>query len=92
VAPLPANGAFQTATVLADGTVLVLGHTGVYPATGAMAVLRYDPGLNSWRADQPPAEARKDYSATLLSEGSVLVAGGFGEGGNVLASAERYVP
>jgi hypothetical protein len=81
VASLPANGDFQTATVLANGTALVRCHTGVYPAAEAKVVLRNDPGLNNWRVDQPPAEACKDFSATLFPDGSVLVTGGIGEGG-----------
>jgi N-acetylneuraminic acid mutarotase len=76
-----------TATVLLDGTVLVVGGSSL-----ASAEL-YDPGTRSWTATGAMVEARVSHTATLLLDGKVLVAGGYsGSGGNQLASAELYDP
>lgn len=76
----------HTATLLTDGTVLVVG-------AGESAEL-YDPVGRTWTAIQGPSEARIVHTATLLSDGRVLVAGGLGGGGNngILASAELFDP
>jgi len=88
-----------TATLLADGTVLVAGgEAGVFvdstgtefPAISATAEL-YDPKSGVWTATGSMVEARYLHTATLLTDGRVLVAGGSG-GGGPLASAEVYDP
>ena len=45
-----------------------------------------------WRATGDLVTARWNHSATLLSNGQVLVAGGLGTGSIFLASAELYDP
>jgi hypothetical protein len=53
----------------------------------------YDPSSGSWTATGNLIEARAHHTATVLTEGTVLVAGGYGAGnGPQLASAELYDP
>lgn len=84
----------NTATVLADGRVLVVGGFG---AGGAVAAAElYDPIARSWSATGDPVEGRYGHTATLLRDGRVLVVGG-ATGGNVSpyapsASVELYDP
>jgi hypothetical protein len=69
-----------TATPLYNGQVLVCG--GVNNATpGVSTVLNscelYDPFFGTWTATRPMATVRRGHTATLLSSGKVLVAGGY---------------
>jgi hypothetical protein len=87
----------HTATLLPDGTVLVVGgytndSSGNFAAVLASAEL-YDPSNGTWTAAGSMIEARTDHTATSLPDGTVLVAGGsdFG-GGTLFASAELYDP
>jgi len=73
----------HTATLLPNGTVLVVGDL-------ASAEV-YDPGTGSWTATGNMAEARGIHTATLLPNGTVLVVGG-NSGTKHLASAELYHP
>lgn len=61
---------------------------GVLPHTRS-AVL-YDPATKSWSAAGGLAEARGSTTATLLSNGKVLVAGGYNSSSGDLSSAELY--
>ena len=76
----------HTATLLADGKVLVAGGGG----SVASAEL-YDPSSASWTATVDMITPRLNQTATLLADGKVLVAGGEGLSGP-LASAELYDP
>jgi Tol biopolymer transport system component/N-acetylneuraminic acid mutarotase len=79
----------HTATLLADGTVLVVGGSGGAPAVEALATAeRFDPATGSWSAAGHLAAPRGNHTATLLSSGAVLVAGGIG----CEAAAEIYDP
>lgn len=83
----------HTATLLSNDTVLVVGGLGVVdcaPVTAA-AVELYDPDTGSWTATGSLREDRSNHTATLLSDGTVLVAGGSGGTGQ-LGSAELYDP
>jgi len=77
----------QTATLLANGKVLVAGgNNNFYLASTEL----YDPASNAWSAAAPMATARTMHTATLLPNGKVLVAGG--NNNFYLASAELYDP
>src|SRR5919109_1157072 len=77
----------HTATLLADGQVLVAGSCSLACAI-ANAEL-YDPATRTWVATGSMINARNSHTATRLSNGRVLVAGG---GGPLTASAEIYDP
>jgi hypothetical protein len=100
----PATGAFtragamatareqHTATLLADGRVLIVG--GGTPASGSggfqatVTAEIYDPSTGSFSATGSMAAARTFHTATLLPNGTVLVAGGGAEN----STAEIYNP
>lgn len=71
---------YPTATLLADGRVLVVGGRALFN-TPENAVERseiFDPSKDRWSAVPPNNRtgARQDQSATLLTNGDVLIAGG----------------
>ena len=76
----------QTATLLPDGLVLIVGgyDNGLILASAEL----YDPATGIFRPTGSLANARSDHSATLLPDGQVLVAGGQ-DGTN---TAELYDP
>ena len=86
----------HTATRLADGRVLVVGGAGnaqVLGGTGVLALADlYDPESGRWSSTAPLETARLEHSATLLANGSVLVAGGVDSGISPTASVEIYDP
>jgi hypothetical protein len=92
----------QVAILLRDGRVLVVGFVGcAFGASGPCSFLSvaelYDPDSETWTATGTMAVARAEFTATLLPEGMVLVAGGVwlvsGSLSDVnLASAELYDP
>ena len=84
---------FHSATLLADGSVLVAGGlsaTGTTQPTASAEL--YDPKTGKWKATASMKVARWTHSATLLTDGRVLVAGGLGPTGVAIASAEVYDP
>lgn len=88
----------HTATLLADGRVLVAGGLDKregYDAdrfyTTATAEL-YDPKSGTWAVTGSLRDARFQHTATLLPDGRVLVAGGNTVFNVALASAELYDP
>jgi N-acetylneuraminic acid mutarotase len=90
----------HTATVLANGKVLVtgggiddLGPNLLITSILASAEI-YDPVTNTWSPAASMSEPRYQHTATLLADGKVLVAGGFTSVSSEtpLASAEIYDP
>ncbi|MDQ4048103.1 MAG: hypothetical protein M3131_01780, partial [Actinomycetota bacterium] len=85
----------HTATLLADGRILVAGGLNSF-GRGIAGAEIYDPSRNSWSAAGSMQEARYHHTATLLPDGKVLVTGGHqltGDGSTVaLSSAELYDP
>lgn len=89
VASMTTARRYHTATLMANGKVLVVGGTdGTYFLN---TVELYDPALNMWTPKAHLTTSRDFHSATLLPDGKVLVVGGRSDGG-LLASAEYYDP
>lgn len=89
---------FHTATRLLDGTVLVAGGLGALPINqGKLASAElYDPNTMIWTTVGSLNNARVSHTATLLSNGKVLVVAGEGvdpsQGVLCLTSCEIYDP
>ena len=93
VAPLAIRRGDHTATLMDDGTVLVLGGviTGASEEPQMLSSTEvYLPKVGLWFPGGSMIQRRSSHTATLLDDGSVLVTGGFAEGGRVIASAELY--
>jgi hypothetical protein len=91
----------HTATLLADGRVLIVGGIGQQaPDFSDAAVAEaeiWDPATGSFSSAGRDAAGRALHTATLLSDGRVLIAGGFtraerAEVAGVTASAEIWAP
>jgi N-acetylneuraminic acid mutarotase len=87
VAP-PVGG--QTETLLSTGMVLLAGGKDRYKSIQNGAHI-YSSATNAWTAASPMINARMFHTATLLSNGTLLVAGGVNLNGTI-ASAEFYTP
>ncbi|MGD8895411.1 MAG: kelch repeat-containing protein, partial [Acidobacteriota bacterium] len=72
-----------------DGNVLAIG--GQDGATFAECYL-YDPVADAWSPTTSLTTPRRHHTATLLTDGRVLVTGGYDDSANVLDSAEIYDP
>jgi hypothetical protein len=82
----------HTATLLPDGRVLVVGGKGE-SAPGVDSQLRqtaevWDPATGEWEPAGSLADGRAEHTATLLSDGTVLVIGSLGN----KSSSEIYDP
>jgi N-acetylneuraminic acid mutarotase len=85
----------HTATLLGNGKVLVAaGFTSSIDPSAAYAASAefYDPVANIWNPAASLSTGRDNHTATLLGDGTVLVAGGNGNSAGFIASAERYDP
>jgi hypothetical protein len=81
-----------TATLLRDGRVLVVGGYSLSSVGRSTALSElYDPATGRWTQTGSLRTPRRNHTATLLPDGTVLVAGGFNSGG-WLRSAEVYDP
>src|SRR5262249_42508488 len=75
----------HTATVLADGRILIVGGD----VEGSAEI--YDPTLQSFILVKASLSApRAFHSAVLLQNGKVLIAGGLGSDGNAVKTAEIF--
>lgn len=81
----------QTATLLADGQVLVAGGSDNDNNTLAICEL-YNPATGTWTNTGSLNTARVAHTATLLPNGKVLVTGGYDVFPIELASCELYDP
>jgi hypothetical protein len=84
--------ASDTATLLADGRVLLVGG---YPGEGRPPTASsevYDPTTDSFGPAGELDTARADHSATLLPDGRVLVVGGFDRDGRAVETTEYFDP
>lgn len=83
----------HTATLLPNGKVLVAG--GAQSGPTALVILAtaelYDPATGTWTPTGSMNTSRAEFTATLLPNGEVLVAGGFTSSPSP-ASAELYNP
>jgi N-acetylneuraminic acid mutarotase len=85
----------HTAALLPNGKVLVAGgvNGNTAPGTTLSSAELYDPVSSTWSSAAPMSTARTGHTATALSDGKVLVAGGSrGSSASVLSSAEIYDP
>ena len=101
--PFPASGTFaftgslntarydHTATLLANGEVLVTGGLGPNFTILASAEI-YNPTSGKWTVTDSMSVSRFVFTATLLPNGEVLAAGGSTDGYSCVASAELYNP
>jgi N-acetylneuraminic acid mutarotase len=88
VQPLTTPRSNHTATLLSDGRVLVVGGIATSPGmplNDLSSAEVYDPSSQTWTPSQPMRIPRSLHTATLLSNGHVLVAGG-----RLLNGAEIY--
>lgn len=76
----------HTATLLPDGTVLVVDDD-LYDRQASAEL--YDPRTGRWTATASPDQARIGYTATLLLDGSVLVTGDYSDNSR---ATELYEP
>ena len=88
--------AYHAATLLSDGRVLVTG--GGHGFNSGPLIEKtteiYDPSTGTWRLTDHMANARYGHTATLLSDGRVLINGGNGRRGDCLSTvtAEIFDP
>lgn len=104
----PAHGSFQstgnmagergghTATLLADGKVLVAGGSESDDEfqydEGSAAAEVYDPAIGAFTPTGIMTAARVGHNATLLADGKVLITGGWTSAFSPVATAELYDP
>ncbi|HXO59722.1 MAG TPA: kelch repeat-containing protein [Candidatus Acidoferrum sp.] len=108
VSTMAIQRANHTATLLPNGKVLVVGGRGLLsmpspwgqPASAIASAELYDPKTRRWSSAGSLSVPRFGHTATLLSNGKVLVAGGnsavpnssYPSGAGSLSSAELYDP
>jgi hypothetical protein len=83
----------HTATLLQNGDVLVTGGLGVNGGYTSLASAElYDPKKGKWSVTGSMSVGRTDFTATLLQNGEVLVAGGTDFEISCYNTAELYTP
>ncbi len=82
--------AYHGATLLPNGKVLIAGGRKDNTPTGTLNTAEiYDPSTGTFTATGNMTSARESYTATLLPNGTVLIAGG---NGSTVGTAEIYDP
>jgi MYXO-CTERM domain-containing protein len=83
----------HTATLLADGRVLVVGGSQTNGKTAAQTAEVYDPSTSTWATVGKLAETRDSHTAARLADGRAIVVGSLhGNLGGRTASTELYDP
>jgi hypothetical protein len=85
----------HSSTLLNNGKVLIAGgwnSNGNYITSDAGSGELYDPTTGTFVSTGSLNTARDTHTATLLNDGTVLIAGGFDSNANPLSSAEIYDP
>jgi hypothetical protein len=83
----------HTATLLSDGKVLVAGGVTGFPRSVLLSSAElYDPSTGVWTLASSLKVARYGHTATILTNGLVLVVGGKDANANFLFSAELFDP
>jgi len=82
----------HTATLLADGRVLVAGGGGTLLASSIGSAKLFDPTTGTWTTTSPMNSARGGHTASLLPDGRVLVEGGMSQSSYATKYAEVYDP
>jgi hypothetical protein len=93
--PMIMGRAHHTATLLADGTVLVVGggaFTSYCPCGTSSYSELFDPATGGWNLSSPMTVPRVNHSATLLRTGAVLITGGSDAAGHPVEAAEMFMP
>jgi Galactose oxidase, central domain/Kelch motif len=95
---MTAERAYQTATLLADGRILMTGGWGsvrqgnlILQGEVLASAELFEPKTGTFSPTGSMTVPRNQHTATLLADGRVLISGGYGSG-EVLASAELYEP
>ena len=78
----------DTATLLADGRVLIAGGADTTLASAEL----YDPATSAFTGTGSMTTPRAWHTATLLADDRVLIAGGYSNTGGLSTSAELYDP
>jgi N-acetylneuraminic acid mutarotase len=86
-----ARNVFQ-AISLSNGQVLAIGGLTESPLTYYSSAELYNPNTGKWAFTGAMADRRCNFAAALLSDGKVLVAGGYAGGGRNVVAAEVYNP
>jgi len=82
-----------TATLLNNGRVLIAGGGTTAGANGTNSAVLYNPITRTYSATGNLfASGRRDHTAHILTDGRVLLVGGFDDTGNPLDSLETYDP